>query len=221
MTLELGKHGGGHRVSAAAVPGPWPATRSGGLGPADWTAGESPALPGRVPAGRAVWPWAARFFARVGPPSAGRLAASPLPGRCPLPSGPPWRSGPTRVCGVPTVRPSWVSDPRSRSVTELRWEGRVARVLGTWGSGEEAAFEMALESSPLARQFHSSFRAQMGPLQRSLLEVLFPLLAAAAKSVQSCPTLCDPIDDSPPGSPVPGIVQARTLKWVAISFSNA
>ena len=55
----------------------------------------------------------------------------------------------------------------------------------------------------------------------------FPLLplsyaaAAAAKSPQSCPTLCDPIDVRPPGSPVPGILQARTLEWVAISFSSA
>ena len=45
--------------------------------------------------------------------------------------------------------------------------------------------------------------------------------AAAAKSLQSYPTLCDPIDSSPPGSPVPGILQARTLEWVAVSFSNA
>ena len=45
--------------------------------------------------------------------------------------------------------------------------------------------------------------------------------AAAAKSLQSCPTLCDPIDGSPPGSPILGILQARTLEWVAISFSNA
>ena len=45
--------------------------------------------------------------------------------------------------------------------------------------------------------------------------------AAAAKSLQSCPTLCDPIGGSPPGSPVPGILQARTLEWVVISFSNA
>ena len=45
--------------------------------------------------------------------------------------------------------------------------------------------------------------------------------AAAAKSLQSCPTLCDPTGGSPPGSPVPGILQARTLEWVAISFSNA
>ena len=45
--------------------------------------------------------------------------------------------------------------------------------------------------------------------------------AAAAKSLQLCPTLCNPIEGSPPGSPVPGILQARTLEWVAISFSNA
>ena len=45
--------------------------------------------------------------------------------------------------------------------------------------------------------------------------------AASPKSLQSCPTLCDPMDGSPPGSPVPGILQARTLEWVAISFSNA
>ena len=45
--------------------------------------------------------------------------------------------------------------------------------------------------------------------------------AAAAKSLQSCPTLCDPRDGSPPGSPVSGILQAKTLEWLAISFSNA
>ena len=45
--------------------------------------------------------------------------------------------------------------------------------------------------------------------------------AAAAKWLQSCPTLCDPIDSRPPGSPIPGILQARTLEWVASSFSNA
>ena len=47
------------------------------------------------------------------------------------------------------------------------------------------------------------------------------IAAAAAKLLQSCPTLCDPIDSNPPGSPVPGILQARALEWVAISFSSA
>ena len=55
-----------------------------------------------------------------------------------------------------------------------------------------------------------------------VLSVYFGSAAAgAAKSLQSCPTLCDLIDGSPPGSPVPGILQTRTLEWVAISFSNA
>ena len=53
------------------------------------------------------------------------------------------------------------------------------------------------------------------------LSEIIPIAAAAAKLLQSCPTLCDPIDGSPPGSPIPGILQARTLEWVAISFSNA
>ena len=52
-------------------------------------------------------------------------------------------------------------------------------------------------------------------------EKLLIKVSAAAKSLQSCPTLCNPVDGSAPGSHVPGILQARTLKWVAISFSNA
>ena len=54
-----------------------------------------------------------------------------------------------------------------------------------------------------------------------LFSVYYIAAAAAAKSLQSCPTLCDPRDGSPPGSPVPAILQARTLEWVAISFSTA
>ena len=56
---------------------------------------------------------------------------------------------------------------------------------------------------------------------RIITVTLTSAAAAAAKSHQSCPTLCDPIDGSLPGSPVPGIFQARTLEWVATSFSNA
>ena len=60
---------------------------------------------------------------------------------------------------------------------------------------------------------------QLNPSRPRLFKVR--AAAAAAKSHQSCRTLCDPIDGSPPGSPVPGILQARTLEWVAISFSSA
>ena len=58
---------------------------------------------------------------------------------------------------------------------------------------------------------------------QSTLDLLFSCAsaAAAAKSLQLCLTLCDPVDSSPPGSPVPGILKARTLEWAAISFSNA
>ena len=69
--------------------------------------------------------------------------------------------------------------------------------------------EMATHSSTLAWKI--PWTEEPGRLQS----------AAAAKSLQLCPTLCDHIDGSPPGSPVPGILQARTLEWVAISFSNA
>ena len=58
-------------------------------------------------------------------------------------------------------------------------------------------------------------------IQKNKIATNYYYTAAAAKSLQSCPTLCDPIDGSPPGSPVPGILQARTLEWVATSFSSA
>ena len=66
-----------------------------------------------------------------------------------------------------------------------------------------------LQKHPVSKGLHSNH------------QVLCLCCEVAAKSLQSCPTLCDPIDGSPPGSPIPGILQARTLEWVAISFSNA
>ena len=63
--------------------------------------------------------------------------------------------------------------------------------------------------------------AELGLESRWFDFTLLMTAAAAAKSLQSCPTLCDPIDGSPPGSPVPGIFQARILEWVAISLSSA
>ena len=67
---------------------------------------------------------------------------------------------------------------------------------------------------------HLCMKCSLG-ISHFLEEISAAAAAAAAKSLQSCPTLCDPIDISLPGSPVPGILQARTLEWVAISFSNA
>ena len=64
------------------------------------------------------------------------------------------------------------------------------------------------------------FSGQISVRLHSIRKFHVNAVTAVAKSLQSCPTLCDPIDSSPPGSPVPGILQARTLEWVAISFSN-
>ena len=69
------------------------------------------------------------------------------------------------------------------------------------------------------KRFSVSLITQFSSVQP--LSRVWLFAAAAAKSLQLCPTLCDPIDGRPPGSPVPGILQARTLEWVAISFSNA
>ena len=70
---------------------------------------------------------------------------------------------------------------------------------------------------------HCCYRIKLGNSLKYLIHEVLSVLAATAtaKSLQSCPALCDPIDGSPPGSPVPGILQARTLEWAAISFSNA
>ena len=89
--------------------------------------------------------------------------------------------------------------------------------------GENQDLETALGYYDLAQRLGARGSGRTDLLQ------LFPgmrlssdaIAAAAAKSLQSCPTLCDPIDGSPPGSPIPGILQARTLEWVATSFSNA
>ena len=72
--------------------------------------------------------------------------------------------------------------------------------------------------------FHVWFSSRYFPNQIEMTmkkHILIIKLYHATKSLQSCPTLCDPIDGSPPGSPVPGLLQARILEWVAISFSNA
>ena len=72
----------------------------------------------------------------------------------------------------------------------------------------------------VAKSYSDSLQPH-GLQQASLLCPPLSPAAAAAKSLQSCPTLCDPRDGSPPGSAIPGILQARTLEWVAIAFSNA
>ena len=81
-----------------------------------------------------------------------------------------------------------------------------------------------MDCSLLGSSTHGIFQARVlewGAIAFSAKSHAAAAAAAAAKSLQSCPTLCDPIDGSSPGSPIPGTLQARTLEWVAISFSNA
>jgi len=80
-----------------------------------------------------------------------------------------------------------------------------------------------MDCSPPGSSVHGIFQARVLEWVAISFSRICPYAAAAAaaKSLQSCPTLFDPIDGSPPGSPVPGILQARTLEWVAISLSNA
>ena len=80
--------------------------------------------------------------------------------------------------------------------------------------------KISSESESMSFRFDLTYLGVLKPTYLFLLYVVCDA-TAAAKSLQLCPTLCDPIDGSPPGSPIPGILQARTLEWVAISFSNA
>ena len=83
-------------------------------------------------------------------------------------------------------------------------------------------YQLSYEGSPLPQWKHQNTSGFRDSTFCSKGNCSIPYTAAAAaKSLQSCPTLCDPIDGSPPGSHIPGILQARTLEWVAISFSNA
>ena len=90
------------------------------------------------------------------------------------------------------------------------WEGWKVQELSVHMERDPLLLSSAVTQGPWVRKF----------LNKATFFRLH-LLIAIAKSLQLCPTLCDPIDNSPPGSPVPGILQATTLEWVAISFSNA
>ena len=104
-------------------------------------------------------------------------------------------------------------------VRSLGWEDPLEKGRATHSSSLENAMNCIVNG--VTRTWPSDFHFQ--GFQCVYQVVLHPLFSAAvaAKSLQSCPTLCDPIDGSPPGSPIPGILQARALEWVAISFSNA
>ena len=122
---------------------------------------------------------------------------------------------------------TWACRRLSAELEELGSEGLPASTALRAGLG------LLLEDPPgpkqghqggapfLTRRSHSGAFPPVLPGDLGLNSPPGLVAAAAAKSLQSCPTLCDPIDGSPPGSPIPGILQARTLEWVPISFSNA
>ena len=101
-----------------------------------------------------------------------------------------------------------------------RWN--VERFLSMGKPKEDSCLERArfFTRDPVTYQALSS-QAQRGKMVIIIVRRSSAAAAAAAKSLQSCQTLCDPIDGNLPGTPVPGILQVRTLEWVAISFSNA
>ena len=97
---------------------------------------------------------------------------------------------------------------------------------GNWDSGRLSNLPWQMNGRPWTQsrylRFHlRHFLSLEVDLHSFYISDVPATAAAAAKSLQSCPTLCNPIDSSPPGSPVPGILQARTLEWVALSFSNS
>ena len=104
----------------------------------------------------------------------------------------------------------WTEEPGRYSTQG----GRVGCNWSDWALDRQTVEHLTLQNYPSQARWRELKYAQ--PRKTSSHNML-----AAAKSLQSCPTLCDPIDGSPPGCPVPGILQARTLEWVAISFSNA
>ena len=112
--------------------------------------------------------------------------------------------------GERAVCPTFPEITRRKGTESLPRKPRYPQTAGSrWPAGSEGARD--------TKQVFATQKliSEPGPL------VSPAVTAAAAASLQSCPTLCDPIDGSPPGSPVPGILQARTLEWVAISFSSA
>ena len=129
----------------------------------------------------------------------------------------PQRLQPTRLPGP------WDSPGKNTGVgchfllqcMKVKSEGEVAQSCPTLSN--------PMDCSLPGSSVHGIFQARVLEWGAIAFTDLMPAVAAAAaaKSLQSCPTLCNPIDGRPPGSAVPGILQARTLEWVAISFSNA
>ena len=121
--------------------------------------------------------------------------------------------------GLQLLESPCVSQDHTRGSTE-RDQGR--STAQTQGGAQDSIHLSGLDSVTKFVRLKYNPECQLNKLLETFSVSMTRAAAAAAlKSLQSCPTLCDPMDGSPPGSSVPGILQARTLEWVAISFSNA
>ena len=123
---------------------------------------------------------------------------------------------------LPFPSPGNLPNPRIKSMFPVAraWEGRF---FSSWAIREAQEYWSGKPISSLANLPDLGIEPGSPALQADSLptELSGKPIATAAQSLQLCPTLCDPVDISPPGSPAPGILQARTLEWVAISFFNA
>ena len=119
------------------------------------------------------------------------------------------------------LNPLWFQEGSRVIPVQLVWHQVTARV-GAWLEDRMSVVQRQiwLPWTYCLKNWHSCYFI-MCFLWKVFCVAVFAAAAAAAKLLQSCPTLCDPRESSPPGSPIPGILQARTLEWVAITFSNA
>ena len=178
-----------------------------------------------------VWGGGVQTAGALCPGKEGRAQPPPPPGPargplcqwaawCARASSQPWaRPVPTgggRTAGGGPVPESGLGVTGMTSGCEPGPPGKPGQV--PWIAAPASSLEGARETFRLALCQESALYVTLCPAP---LSPSASPAAAAAKSLQSCPTLCDPIDGSPRGSPIPGILQARTLEWVAISFSNA
>ena len=128
------------------------------------------------------------------------------------------KRGTKNICIAP-LQCSCLGNPRDRGVWRVAVSGVAqSRTRLKWLSSSSSSIIGNVQSKVWFERTYSKI------LQMRLYHMILILnksMLCYAKSLQSCPTLCDLIDNSPPGFPVPGILQARTLEWVAISFSNA
>ena len=116
----------------------------------------------------------------------------------------------------------YIENPKDSTRKLLELINEYSKVAGYKINAKKSLAFLYTKNEKIEREIKETIPFTIATKRIKYLGIYLPKeTAAAAKLLQSCPTLCDPIDGSPPGSPVPGILQARTLEWVAISFSNA